>query len=44
MTNPIDIFPKNLGEYYKQLRQLKKPIGFKSLLEFKTELDKLPNY
>lgn len=40
----MDIFPKNLGEYYKQLRQLKKPIGFKSLLEFKIELDKLPKY
>lgn len=42
MINPMDIFPKNLGEYYTQLRQLKKPIGFKSLLEFETELNKLP--
>ena len=44
MTNSVDSFPKNLGEYYTQLRQLKKPIGFKSLLEFKTELDKLLTY
>lgn len=44
MTNQMDIFPKNLGEYYTQLHQLKKPIGFKSLLEFKTKLDKLPKY
>lgn len=41
MTNSRDIFPKNLGEYYTQLRQLKKPIGFKSLLEFKTEVDRI---
>ncbi len=44
MTNQMDIFPKNLGEYYTQLHQLKKPIGFKSLLEFKIELNKLPKF
>ena len=44
MTNQMDIFPKNLGEYYKQLRQLKKPIGFKSLLEFKIKLNRLPKF
>ena len=34
MTNQMDIFPKNLGEYYTQLHQLKKPkvLKNKSLL------------
>lgn len=41
MTNLVDTLPKNLGEYYLKINQLKKPIGFKSLLEFKTEVDRI---
>lgn len=41
MTNHNYPLPRNLGEYYRQLRQLTKPMGFKSLLEFETELNRL---
>ena len=41
MTNHKYPLPGNLGEYYQQLRQLTKPMGFKSLLEFETELNSL---
>ena len=41
MTTHKYRLPRNLGEYYQQLRQLTKPIGFKSILEFEMELNRL---
>ena len=41
MTNHKYLLPRNLGEYYQQLHQLTKPIGFKSILEFEMELNRL---
>lgn len=41
MTTHNYQLPRNLGEYYNQLHKLTKPIGFKSILEFEMELNRL---